>query len=75
MQPGFMNFPCPQCGQAGPDSWISSPEVFALMKVTKGEDLPVKFISNAGFGVKPYICATCGFTVLFKATLDDISDD
>lgn len=74
MQPHEMNFACPQCGQTGPESWETSSEVFALMKVTKGSVHPVRFLTDQGTPVKTYFCTTCGYTVLFRANIEDITN-
>lgn len=72
MKPKEINFPCPQCGQTGPLSWWVSEEAFALMKVRRGTTAPVEFSSFEGVPVLPHICTGCGYTLLFKADLEDI---
>lgn len=75
MFPSEVNFACPQCGQIGPESWQVTNEVFALMKVRKGKVNPVRFSENEGFAVKPLVCLGCGYTLLFKASVDDVTEE
>lgn len=74
LRPEAMNFACPQCGKSGPDSWDTSNEVFALMKVRKGEQMPVKYSGHEGLPVIPHFCRSCGYAVFFRAELSDITE-